>query len=361
MSTSALNIEAIAEVAPRSVAEIFRSLPGIRAESSGGEGNANITIRGIPLATGGAKYLQLHEDGLPVCEFGDLNFANCDNFIRHDWSIARIESIRGGSASTFASNSPGGIINLISDTGEREGGAFGMSIGVDFDQQRTDFEYGGAFSDTLRFHIGGFYRQGEGVRETGFNGDRGGQVKFNVTKEFDGGYLRLHVKQLNDRVTTYLPSPVLVKSNGSFGAVAGYDASSESLHSPYQTTISTFDAFGNRRNRDITDGIHAKVSSFGLEFNREFAGGWTRERQVPHARRPRGSWISPFTDGVGTAGALADSHLRRFPQRHAERRVDACYGLHQHRRDPRQWSGCGQRLQPFSAGVQQPDLRHHVQ
>jgi outer membrane receptor protein involved in Fe transport len=306
VSTSALNIESLAEVAPRSVAEVFRSLPGIRAESSGGEGNANITIRGIPLATGGAKYMQLHEDGLPVCEYGDLNFANCDNFIRQDWSIARIESIRGGSASTFASNSPGGIINLISDTGEKEGGAIGVSAGLDFDQQRTDFEYGGSISDTLRYHIGGFYRQGEGVRKTGFNGDRGGQVKINITKEFDGGYVRLFIKQLNDRVTTYLPSPVRVKSNGSFGAVDGYDASSESLHSPYQTTISTFDAFGNRLNRDITDGIHPKVSSFGLEFNREFAGGWTINDKF-RTSKTTGSWISPFTDGVGTAGALADS------------------------------------------------------
>ena len=51
VSTSAVSIEAIEEIAPRSVAEVFRSLPGIRAESSGGNGNANITIRGIPLAT----------------------------------------------------------------------------------------------------------------------------------------------------------------------------------------------------------------------------------------------------------------------------------------------------------------------
>ena len=306
VSTSALDIESLEEVAPRSVAEVFRSLPGIRSESSGGEGNANITIRGIPLATGGAKYMQLHEDGLPVCEYGDLNFANCDNFIRQDWSIARIESIRGGSASTFASNSPGGIINLISDTGEKEGGAIGVSAGVDFDQQRTDFEYGGAMGDTLRYHVAGFYRQGEGVRETGFKGDKGGQLKLNVTKEFDDGYLRLHVKQLNDRVTTYLPSPVRVKSNGSFGPVDGYDASSQSLHSPYQTTISTFDAFGSRRNRDITDGIHARVSAFGLEFNKEFAGGWTLNDKF-RTSKTTGSWISPFTDGVGTAGALADS------------------------------------------------------
>ena len=73
VSVSSLNQEDIAKIAPRSVAEIFRSLPGIRAESSGGNGNANITVRGIPLATGGSKYMQIHEDGLPVLEFGDTS------------------------------------------------------------------------------------------------------------------------------------------------------------------------------------------------------------------------------------------------------------------------------------------------
>ena len=45
--------------------------------------------------------------------------------LRADLNVARVEAIRGGSASTFASNSPGGVINMISDTGEREGGAGG--------------------------------------------------------------------------------------------------------------------------------------------------------------------------------------------------------------------------------------------
>jgi len=68
VSVSSLGAEAIgtgraAEVA---AAELFRSLPGIRWESSGGEGNANIQVRGIPISTGGAKLLQLQEDGLPV-------------------------------------------------------------------------------------------------------------------------------------------------------------------------------------------------------------------------------------------------------------------------------------------------------
>ncbi len=326
ISTSALSIDALNEIAPRSVAEVFRSLPGIRAESSGGNGNANITIRGIPLATGGAKYLQLHEDGLPVVEFGDMNFANGDNFIRYDNSIARIESVRGGSASTFASNSPGGIINLISNYGEKEGGNVGLSYGLDYDELRADFAYGGAFSDSIDYHVGGFYRTGEGVRETGFDGEKGGQVKFNVTKKFDNGFLRFYAKRLDDRVSTYLPSPVLVKSNGKFGPVPGYDASTESLYSPYQATISTFDAFGNRRQRDMTDGIHAKVSSFGFELSREVGDGWTINNKF-RTSDITGDWISPFTDGVGTAQSLAQGYCSGSPNDGMGVPVSGCAGI----------------------------------
>ena len=101
VSVSAFDEEDILKLAPRFSAEVFRALPGIRAESSGGRGNANITIRGIPLATGGSKFLQLHEYGLPVLEYGDINFGNADSFLRYDWSVADVEAVRGVSASTL--------------------------------------------------------------------------------------------------------------------------------------------------------------------------------------------------------------------------------------------------------------------
>ena len=43
-------------------------------------------------------------------------------FVRADLTLSQVQAIRGGSASTFSSNSPGGVINLISKTGEEEGG-----------------------------------------------------------------------------------------------------------------------------------------------------------------------------------------------------------------------------------------------
>jgi len=296
VSVSAFDEADILKLAPRSTAEVFRALPGIRAESSGGGGNANITIRGIPLATGGSKFLQLHEDGLPVLEYGDINFGNADNFLRYDWSVANVEAVRGGSASTFASNSPGGVINMISNTGEVGGGAIGTSFGVDYEEFRLDFRYGGEITDDLYYHIAGFARGGEGPRETGYNGDQGGQVKFNITKMLDNGHIRFHYKNLDDKVSTYLPSPVLVKGDGEYGPVPGYDASSQALNSAYNTNISTFDSFGNPENRDVRDGIESKVSSFGVEVDLEVAENLFLLNKF-RISDISGGFIAPFTDG----------------------------------------------------------------
>ncbi len=308
VSVSSFDEEAIFKLAPRSTAEIFRALPGIRAESSGGGGNANITIRGIPLATGGSKFLQLHEDGLPVLEYGDINFGNADNFLRYDWSVGLVEAVRGGSASTFASNSPGGVINLISNTGETGGGAIGTSFGLDYDEFRLDFAYGGEINSDLYFHIGGFARGGEGTRETGFNGDQGGQIKFNITQVLDNGYLRFHFKQLDDKVTTYLPAPVRVNSNGDFGPVENFDASSQALHSANTTNVSSFDSFGNPLNRDLTDGIESNVTSFGFEANLEVAEDLVFLNKF-RTSEISGGFIAPFTDTFGDYGPQSASSM----------------------------------------------------
>lgn len=301
VSVSSFNEEDILKLAPRSTAEVFRALPGIRAESSGGGGNANITIRGIPLATGGSKFMQLHEDGLPVLEFGDINFGNADNFIRYDWSVGLVESVRGGSASTFASNSPGGVINLISNTGEIGGGAIGTSFGADYDEFRLDFSYGGEINADTYFHVAGHTRHGEGPRETGFNGDDGGQIKFNLTRVLENGHLRFYFKHLDDKATTYLPAPVQVKSNGDYGAVTNFDASSETLHSAFTTNISTFDAFGNPRNRDLTDGIESEVTSFGFEADLALSDNLYLLNKF-RTSDISGGFISPFTDTFGAYG-----------------------------------------------------------
>ena len=59
VSVSSMSEEQIEIATPRSSAEAFRNIPGVRAEASGGDGNANLAVRGLPVAAGGAKFMQI--------------------------------------------------------------------------------------------------------------------------------------------------------------------------------------------------------------------------------------------------------------------------------------------------------------
>lgn len=309
VSTSSITPDTIERSAPRSTAEIFRNIPGIRSESTGGEGNANIAVRGLPVASGGAKFLQLQEDGLPVMEFGDIAFGNADIFLRNDWSISRIEAVRGGSASTFASNSPGGVINFISNTGEVQGGAVGLTTGLDYNSNRLDFRYGMPFGDGWRFHVAGFYRVGDGVRDAGYTAEKGGQLKANITKDFDNGFVRFYFQRLDDRAIGYLPVPTRASgSNGSpnLGSINGFDPAHDTLQSRYFRTDIGLDGNNNRRRTDIADGMHPDSTVVGAEIEYRFGDAWRVNEKFRYADT-EGRFVSPFPASAGTATSVAES------------------------------------------------------
>lgn len=308
VSVSTIGADTIVNLAAPSAADLIRQIPGIRSEASGGEGNANIAVRGIPVSTGGARYIQLQEDGLPILEFGDIIFGNADNFLRADRSVARVEAVRGGSASTFASNAPGAVINFISKTGEQEGGAIQGSVGLDFESYRVDFDYGAPLADDLYFHVGGFYRTGEGPRDIGYNGFDGGQIKANITKEFDGGYVRFSAKYLNDTTPTILPQPVRVGgSNGNpdYQAIAGFDPRTDSLYSPFLTPAVTLDGNNNPATFDFRDGLSVRSLAFGIESEIDVGSGWTLTNRFRFADNS-GGFQSPFPAGAGAAQDIAN-------------------------------------------------------
>ena len=340
VSVSSLSGDEITKTAPRSVAEIFRDLPGIRSESSGGEGNANIAVRGLPVASGGAKFLQLQEDGLPVLEYGDITFGNADIFLRFDQNVARVEAIRGGSASTFASNSPGGVINLISKTGETAVGSFATTAGLDYRNFRADFDYGAPISDTLSYHIGGFYRIGEGPRKAGYDANKGGQIKANITKRFDGGYFRLYGKYLDDRAIGYLPNPVRVtgtNANPEYQNLPGFSINNDTLHSRYFTQAPTLDGNNNLTTRDIRDGQHPVVGAIGFETQFDVGDAFTVTNRFRYSDIS-GGFTSNFPALVDSASGIATALGGGGRNAQLCQRTECGSGHHQ--------SGCAERQRP---------------
>lgn len=277
-STSVIKAAEIDKFGARNLSEVLRNIPGIRVEAASGEGNASYSIRGLPLASSGAKYLQFQEDGLPVLEFGDMSYLGPDMFMRADFNIAQIEAIRGGSASTFASNSPGGVINLISRTGDVEGGTVQVTKGLDYGENRIDASYGQKIGDNLRFHVGGFYHQGEGPRRTGYDAVRGGQIRFNITRSFAGGaYIRLYGKYLDDRAPAYLQAPVQVGGSNAdpvYKSLPGFDIGRDTLLSPNLADVTVLDRRNAVARRDLEEGMHPVVKAAGVEAQFDVAG-WT--------------------------------------------------------------------------------------
>ena len=281
VSSTDVELQQVTDFAPRSEAEIFHLIPGIRAESSAGPGgNSNISVRGLPLADGGAKYVQIQEDGLPTVAFGDMNFANNDYWTRFDYNIDRIQTVRGGSSSTAASHAPGAVINFISKTGEQQGGVFGITRGLTFNETRLDGNYGGKLAPDLRFNIGGYFRDGEGPRDTGTNSLHGYQIKGNLTKTFNGGkgYFRVNFKALDEHAPTYTAMPAYgTKSGdtvGNFKALPNYDIRKDSQYSPFVASMPTVGPVGTAvGTSSLQKGISVNAKALGFEFENDLGGG----------------------------------------------------------------------------------------
>jgi len=203
----------IGAAAPRSTTEMLRYVPGFtRVESSGGEVNENISMRGIL----GVEYVAFLEDGLPVFPTMHTFFMNADNLFRFDNNIERMEVVRGGSSPLFGSNTPGAIVNFINKSGGDVFGGTMTATAATMGLARYDLNMNGPVGDDWRFNVGGFYRYDHGVRDPGFPGIAGGQLKASVTRNLNNGYVRLSVKHLNDRNQFILDLPFTDANNPEF-------------------------------------------------------------------------------------------------------------------------------------------------
>lgn len=326
ISVSAIDADKIAEVAPLGTSEVFRYLPGVRSESSAGGGNSNIGVRGLPIFTGGAQFVSLQEDGLPVLLYGDHNFAPVDTFTKINSTLARVESVRGGSATVLTTNGNGAIINLINKTGKDEGGSIVFRKGIDHSDTRVDAEYGGRLSEDTYFHVGGHFQSGGDYRNLDFNGIEGGKIRASLTKEFaDKGFARVYAQITDIKDATYMPQAIGVVGNaGSATAGLGAAATSgrvlgristdknairglrpqdQSLHSRQLIGLPTVDSDNNLRTTDLRDGIRTQSQIIGGEFEFDLGSGFMVNNKFRYANI-EGGFLAPFTHQVTNADTL---------------------------------------------------------
>ncbi|HEX7943412.1 MAG TPA: TonB-dependent receptor [Phenylobacterium sp.] len=256
--------------APVSVAEVLKNVPGYWVEASGGVGGANIRARGIPIE--GYAAVGLQEDGLPIQGDGGLGFLNTDFSFRMDETVNRVEVVRGGPSSIFASYAPAGTVNFITRKGgDHFEGVAKAEVG-DYGLYRGDAWVGGPVAG-FRVGLGGFYRRDDGVRDPGWTADKGGQIRGSIGRDFENGGFDFDVKHIEDKSIFYLPIPLTNNSNGNPTGLPGFDPNFGTLAGPETAHLTQRTANGPKP-FDQTRGSDVDLTQYTLKAHVDL-GGWT--------------------------------------------------------------------------------------
>jgi len=271
-SVTTIGYNALSLQAPTSVTEALKSVPGFWVEATGGEASGNVRARGVPVDGYGS--IQLLEDGIPVQHDPALGYLNVDQAFRFDETIQSIEVVRGGPSSVFYSNAPAGAVNFIPRAvGDKTEGIFKLTVG-DYSLNRADFWIGAPIGDGWKLSAGGFYRTGTGVRNPGYTGNHGGQIRTSLGKSWDKSSFSVDFKQLNDDVVFYTDLPMTYNSKGNIVGVHGFDGNYGAIAGAETQRMNMVQGDSSLYHYDNTVGTAVNRSQVTVKFQTEFAKDW---------------------------------------------------------------------------------------
>ena len=300
--------------APSSVTETLKSVPGFWVEASGGEGSGNVRARGIPVDGFGS--INLLEDGLPVQHDPALGYLNADQAFRVDESIERIEVVRGGPSSVFYSNAPGGVVNFITrKPGDSVSGNARLLYGSTAELYRFDGWVGVPVAEGWGIGVGGFYRNEQGVRDPGFTGNKGGQIRADLHGDWGTGSTTLSYKHLADNAIFYTGIPLTKDSEGDIVGLPGFDPHYGTTASRQLRRMTLRSANGPVDFRE-DQGTRIRLDQLSWLTDWEIGDGW----KLSHKLRYRDSNTvrnGVYPASVSTATALLNTYrpqvLAAFP------------------------------------------------
>lgn len=295
-SINTLSADEIQKLAPMSTADLLNNIPGIYAEgSTAGEASNNITVRGLPVV-GGYRFAPQLIDGLPAYEEPEVPLMNNDVFIRDDLMTESVEVVKGGTGGILYSNGLGATVNHVTRTGTqtREGG-YKFEY-ADYGFFRHDAFVSGPINKNLTYAVGGFYRTSDGIRDTGYTADKGGQVRGNLLWTSDNGKTtaRFDALYLNDRTAFYQNLPISVPRLTQSGTPSkptvldqdtieplGIPFAHGTTASPHNRRFQMLGEYGSRI-VDQADGIHPNFRMLTAKLSHEFDSGWRVSSGLRH-------------------------------------------------------------------------------
>ncbi len=291
--------EDIKRLAPKSTADIFKAVPGVWAESSGGQSGANIFVRGFP-GGGDAPFVTLQLQGVPVFTPPTLSFLENSTLFRMDETISFMDALRGGPNSVLSNGQPGLTSNFILKEGSEETEGLIKYTGSDYNLKRVDGLISGELAEDLYFMAGGYIYSSPGIRDTGFDTENGKQFTVNITKELDNGKFSVFTRVTDDHGIWYLPSPLNVD---------GVDNSYVQLGTLNRQSQTQFGPDGETMNVDLGNGRGWNGSVSGGSLQLDLGNGWSLSDKFGYTKGDANTYGMVPEGGAVKLATVADNGM----------------------------------------------------
>ncbi|RYE95820.1 MAG: TonB-dependent receptor, partial [Oxalobacteraceae bacterium] len=272
-SITTANEEQLKQAAPTSTADVLKIVPGVYAESTGGQAGANIEVRGFPSGSD-SPFVSIQMNGNPVFPVPVLSFFEGSSAFRLDDTIERVEVLRGGPSTIYSVGQPGATMNFIMKKGgDTPEGNLRFTTGTG-NLRRVDGVYSGKIAEGWYGMVGGFYRTTNGVRDAGFPADDGGQLSASLTRKLDQGELTLYARSTSDKNAFYTGVPLVSSNNGhTISSFPGFNPRTGTLMSNEMRNFTVEAGPGKTLNYDLGDGRGLSSNLLGAEFQQKL-NGW---------------------------------------------------------------------------------------
>ena len=263
--------ELIKESNPISAADILKIAPGIWPESSGGQTGANIEVAGFP-SGGDSPFFTNMIMGMPLYGTPNLAYMDSSSLFRLDDTVERVEVVQGGPGVLFGPGQIGGTANYILKTGDTSpGGKVSVTYGTEH-MWRTDVYEGFKVADGWYGSVGGFYRVSDGVRDSQFPSDDGGQFTATLKHDLTGGSVTFWARVLDDKNQFITPIPLVESGNGSISGYPGFDPLTSTFYGHANQNVTLANPYGGFTNANLADGRGGRLYYFGANYDQHFGG-----------------------------------------------------------------------------------------
>ena len=294
-AVTTIQAEEITRISPQSTADLFKSIPGVWVESSGGVAGANIDVRGLP-GGGDAPFVTLAINGSPLYGTESLSFFEQSSIFRIDETVASVEGLRGGPNAVFGKGEPGLTVNFNLREGSDETEGRVKYSTSDYDLQRLDARLSGALADNFYYMIGGYVQSSPGIRDTQFNSEEGNQFTINLTRVFDNGKLNVFTRVTDDHGQWVLPQALNSGLDDGEFAQLGDATRFRELQTNAAGNTEIFDFAGGR-------GWDGSVTGGSAEF--DLGGGFTIRDQFTFTEGDADTFGFVPSGGAVTAAAVS--------------------------------------------------------